>query len=233
MPPMLVHVRLFAGTRDAVGAGALDVELPEGARVADLFARLAREHPRLAAYRGHVLLALDGAFVAPDAPLRGGAEVAIMPPVSGGASAAVGPEPFSLDALVAEASKGDAGAVVAFTGVVRPTSGERPGARVARLRFEAYAPMAERVLDGLRAEAVAKFGLTGCELRHRVGVLEVGEPIVAVVAAAPHRRDAFEAAAWLMDELKARAPVWKREEDAEGRGRWVNDPTAQESASDG
>lgn len=83
---MRIRVRLFAGTRDAVGAGALDVELPEGARVEDVFALLCARHPRLAAYRGHALLALDGALVPPSAPVRDGSELALMPPVSGGCS---------------------------------------------------------------------------------------------------------------------------------------------------
>src|SRR5438094_9559514 len=81
---MKVRVRFFAGTRDAVGAPHLDVEVAHATRVGDLLAQLERAHPRLAASRGHALLALDGAFVPESAPLRAGATVAVMPPVSGG-----------------------------------------------------------------------------------------------------------------------------------------------------
>jgi molybdopterin synthase catalytic subunit len=114
---------------------------------------------------------------------------------------------------------------VGFLGLVRATSGERPQARVVALRFEAHETMALAQMRGLREEAIAKFALTDLLLRHRVGELAVGEPIVAVVAAAPHRRAAFEAAAWTMDELKTRVPIWKQEVDAEGAAQWVNDPT--------
>lgn len=226
---MQVRVRLFAGTRDAVGASSLHVELPSGARVEDLLATLCREHPRLEAYRAHALLAVDGAFSMRAATLRDGAEVAIMPPVSGGSGALLD-APFSLDALVRELETRGAGAVVGFVGLVRETSGERPEARVERLHFEAFAPMAEREIEALREEAARKFSLSGCLVRHRLGTLGVGEPIVAVVAAAPHRRAAFEAAMWLMDELKTRVPIWKREHVAGAEARWVNDPTTRGSS---
>lgn len=221
---MQVRVRLFAGTRDAVGAASLDVEVPEGARVDDLVATLCLAHPRLEAYREHALLAVDGAYSTGAAPLRPGSELAIMPPVSGGAGA-LREGPFSLDALVQELETQGAGAVVGFVGLVRDTSGERRGEPVESLHFEAFAPLAEREIETLRREATAKFALTGCLVRHRLGTLGVGEPIVAVVTAAAHRRAAFEAAMWLMDELKTRVPVWKRERFSSGEARWVNDPT--------
>lgn len=214
---MRVRVRLFAGTREAVGAGSLDVELPEGARVDDALAALCARHPRLAAYRGHALYALDGAFVPTSERLRAGAELAILPPVSGGAGS-LQEEAFSLDALVEQVRREGAGALVAFVGYVRGDEG------VARLRFEAYAEMAEREIAQVCDAARAKFSLTDVLVRHRIATLAVGEPIVAVVAAAPHRRDAFEAAAWIMDELKTRVPIWKAEEGP-GGARWVNDPT--------
>jgi molybdopterin synthase catalytic subunit len=180
-----------------------------------------RCHPRLSSYRAHALYALDGTFVPVTQPVRAGAVVAIMPPVSGGAGApALQEAPFSIDALVAELDKAGAGAVVAFVGYVRGDEG------VARLRFEAYAEMAEREIATLRDEATRKFGLAGCLVRHRVATLVVGEPIVAVVTSAAHRRAAFEAATWIMDELKTRVPVWKAEEADAGRARWVNDPTS-------
>lgn len=214
---MRVRVRLFAGTREAVGASSLDVDVDEGARVDDVLALLCARHPRLAAYRGHTLVAQDGALVPASERVRDGAELAIMPPVSGG-SGALQEGPFSLDALSAQLEREGAGAIVAFVGVVRGDEG------VSRLRFEAYAAMAEREIEALRGQAIAKFDLTDCLVRHRVATLAVGEPIVAVVCAAAHRRAAFEAAAWLMDELKTRVPIWKKEEGPAGE-RWVNDPT--------
>lgn len=214
---MKVRVRLFAGTREAVGAAALDLELPEGADVGSALARLCAAHPGLARYRDHALYAVDGTFVPASERLRAGAELAIMPPVSGGRGA-LQEGAFSLDALVADLERAGAGAVVAFVGYVRADHG------VARLRFEAYAQMAEREIADIESAARAKFSLTGVRVVHRVATLAVGEPIVAVVTAAAHRRDAFEAAAWIMDEIKKRVPIWKAEEGV-GGARWVNDPT--------
>lgn len=228
---MRVRVRFFAGTRDAVGESRLDVEIPSGATLADLVGLLCERHPRLGGYRAHALLAVDGEFAPPAAPLREGAEVAIMPPVSGGAlDRAIHRGPLSLDAMIADLERRGAGAVVAFLGQVRETSGQQPGARVDRLVFEAYEEMAEREILRLREEATRKFGLSGCLVRHRLGALPVGEPVVAVATAAPHRREAFEAAMWMMDALKERVPIWKREEGDDG-ARWVNDPT--EATRDG
>lgn len=214
---MRVRVRLFAGTREAVGSASLDLDVPEGARVDDALTLLCRAHPALARYRGHALYAVDGTFVPTSQALRAGAELAIMPPVSGGMGA-LQDGPFSIDALAQEIERTGAGAVVAFVGYVRGDEG------IARLRFEAYAEMAEREIETLRGQAIAKFSLTGCVIRHRIAVIAVGEPIVAVVTAAPHRKDAFDAASWIMDELKTRVPIWKSEEGARGSA-WVNDPT--------
>lgn len=218
---MRVRVRLFAGTREAVGSGAVELDLAEGARVSDAFDALCARHPRLAPYRPHALLAVDGAFVPPTTLLRAGAELAIMPPVSGGSAPHfLQEDAFSLDALVAEVERRTAGAVVAFVGYVRGDHG------VSQLRFEAYEAMAEREIAQLVEQATSKFALTGCIVRHRVATLGVGEPIVAVVTAAAHRRAAFEAAMWIMDELKARVPIWKAEEGpGSASARWVNDPT--------
>lgn len=211
---MRIRVRLFAGTREAIGASALELELPEGSHVEDAVSHLCAEHPKLARYRGHALYALDGTFVPTSQPLRAGAELAIMPPVSGGA---LQEGPFSLDDLVSRLERAGSGALVAFVGYVRGDHG------VSGLRFEAYAEMAEREIAAIERTAREKFGLADVVIVHRIATLAVGEPIVAVVTAAAHRRDAFDAAAWIMDELKTRVPIWKAEEGPSG-ARWVNDP---------
>lgn len=207
-----VNVRLFAGTRDAVGAPRIDVDLPEAATVGHLLDELVRAHPRLAAYRGHVMLAVDGAPVTESHALRDGAVAAIMPPVSGGA---LDPGPLDLPALRRALRTEGAGAVVEFLGLARPPAD--------MLRFDAYEEMATEELARVREEAVAKFSLIDCALRHRTGDVPVGEPAVAVLVSARHRREAFAAAAWVMDELKARVHLWKQEIGPEGT-RWVNDP---------
>lgn len=220
---MRVRVRLFAGTREAVGDARLEVDLAQGARVRDLFARIAADHPRLAAYERVALFAVDGAAVLPDAPLRDGAEVAIMPPVSGGSGLHEGP--LTADDAVRQLRTDGAGAVVAFLGLVRPTSRERPDARIARLAFEAHEELAPREIARVVEEARAKFAIVDAVVLHRVGELALGETIVAVATSAAHRAAAFEAASWIMEELKSRVPIWKQEVAEDGARAWVNDPT--------
>jgi molybdopterin synthase catalytic subunit len=123
----------------------------------------------------------------------------------------------------------DIGAVVTFTGLVR---GEHDGRAVKSMTLEHYPDMTETELGRIEAEARARFQLTDCIVIHRVGELRPGDNIVLVVTAAPHREAAFEAAAYLMDYLKTRAPFWKKETDASGAGRWVDARDADAAALD-
>lgn len=111
-----------------------------------------------------------------------------------------------------------AGAVVVFEGCARDHHG---GRTVSELAYEAYGPMAEAQLAQLKEEALARFGLWACLIHHRVGVVPLAEAAVVVVTAASHRREAFEAAAWIMDRIKERVPIWKRERYPEAPEAWV------------
>lgn len=130
-------------------------------------------------------------------------------------------EPFDVGAEVAALTAGreDAGGVVTFTGFVR---GQADGRDLALLTLEHYPGMTERELERIDDEARARFGLLGSTVIHRIGALTPGEPIVLVVTAAAHRRAAFEAAEFLMDYLKSRAPFWKKESFRDGSERWVD-----------
>lgn len=130
-------------------------------------------------------------------------------------SARVQTQPFVLADELASLDQG-AGAVVSFTGIVRDDSG-----RLAALEIEHYPAMTERALTEHGTAAATRFDLTGWRIVHRYGRLAVGEPIMMVATAARHRRAAFDAADFLMDWLKSRAPFWKREIDSDGAARWV------------
>ncbi len=117
----------------------------------------------------------------------------------------------------AELTEG-AGAIVTFTGIVRST----PGDPIATLTLECYPELALNQIGEIVAEAHARFDLLDEVVIHRYGTLDPGEPIVQVMTLAAHREAAFEAAEFLMDYLKTRAPFWKREHLADGRtGDWV------------
>lgn len=110
-----------------------------------------------------------------------------------------------------------AGAVVLFEGCARDHHEDRA---VEGLAYEAFVPMAEAELERLRQEAIRRFGLEGCLIHHRTGPVPLTEAAVVVATASAHRREAFEAAAWLMDRIKESVPIWKRERYHEGEA-WI------------
>ena len=126
-------------------------------------------------------------------------------------------EDFDLGAEAAALrGAGEAGALVTFSGIVRGGTGD-----VAAMTLEHYPGMTEAALEEIEAEARARWDLSASLIIHRVGRLAPGENIMMVAAAARHRKAAFEAAEFLMDYLKTRAPFWKKEETPEG-ARWVD-----------
>ena len=135
-------------------------------------------------------------------------------------------EPFDLGAEVNRFADGisGAGAVVSFAGVVRDEGG-----RLSGMEIEHYPGMTETAIARIAAEAEARWSLSGALVIHRHGALAPGERIMMVATAAPHRRDAFEAAEFLMDYLKSRAPFWKKETGAQGTA-WVAAKAEDEDA---
>jgi molybdopterin converting factor subunit 1 len=210
---MVVHVRLFAMLRERAGRDALELELPEGARVGDALERVADLAGGLT-----LVMAVNREYADADAPLAPGDELALIPPVSGGATrsasephVAVVATPLSLDALVARVRDPRAGAIVTFQGVTRD---------VARLEYEAYVDMAHAKLATIVAEAVERHGLCAAAAEHRVGDVPLSEPSVLVAASAAHRGEAFAGAREIIDRVKAQVPIWKKEVSEEGSA-WV------------
>ena len=136
-------------------------------------------------------------------------------------------EDFDVGAEIAAVTTGraDVGAVVTFTGRVR---GDEGG--VAAMTLEHYPGMTEAELSRIEAEAQSRWPLQASLIVHRVGELKSGDNIVLVVTASAHRQAAFEAAGFLMDYLKTRAPFWKKETDASGNTVWVEAREADERA---
>ena len=126
-------------------------------------------------------------------------------------------EPFDTGAELNafSAAQTGAGAVVSFSGVVRDEDG-----RLAGLEIEHYPGMTEKAISGIVEDAMQRWSLTGVLVIHRYGPMAVGEAIMMVATASRHRQSAFEAAEFLMDYLKSRAPFWKKETGA-GAGAWV------------
>jgi len=119
-------------------------------------------------------------------------------------------------ALLAQTS--GAGGVVTFFGVVRDYADD--GRPVTGLSYEAFEPMALASFESIAAEARERFGTLRVTIVHRVGELDAGDIAVAVLVAAAHRAAAFDACRYCIDELKRRAPIWKKEHYADGRAVW-------------
>lgn len=144
------------------------------------------------------------------------------------------PAPFAVSAapldpapLVRLVSEPSCGAVMTFAGVARDHFG---GRATDHLEYEAYAEMAAAVLAEIAADAQRRFAIGKVAIHHRTGRLEIGETAVLVVVAAPHRQASFEAGAYIMDEIKQRAPIWKREHWADGSPEWIGDEKTRPGA---
>ena len=106
-----------------------------------------------------------------------------------------------------------------FLGIAREFTA---GRKTTRLAYEAYQAMAEQELSQLIQLAAARWPVDRCRIEHRLGVVDLGETCVAVAVSTPHRREAFEAAQWIMDELKKTVPIWKQEKWSDGATEWVH-----------
>jgi molybdopterin converting factor subunit 1 len=217
---MRVNVRYFAVVRERLGLDVEVVEVADGADARAALDALAERHAPLAPLRGHLRVAVNQEVVSLDHRLADGDELALIPPVAGGAerlARIVSDRPPSMDAVVAAVRGPHTGGVVAFVGLVRDRS---QGRDVVKLDYEAYAEMAEKVFRELCEEIEARHPGVRLAVEHRVGALEVGDVAVAIAAAAPHRGEAFRACAEMIDELKQRAPIWKKETGPDGT-YWV------------
>ena len=208
---MVVRIRLFAGLRERAGSGSRELELSDGASLGDVWPALGlgEEPPGL-------LYAVNKRYADRAAALADGDEVALIPPVSGG-DFRLSAEPISLDAVVREVQRDEAGAVASFLGTVRNRSRER---NVLYLEYEAYEGMAEEMMAELARELSERHDVLAVAIHHRVGRVEIGEPSVAIAVSSPHRAAALAACKEAIDTLKQTVPLWKKEV-YEGGEEWI------------
>jgi MoaE-MoaD fusion protein len=206
-----VTVRLFAGLRERAGFGERSLELDDGAVLGDVWAAL-----DLGDEPNGLLYALNRAYATGTDALADGDEVALIPPVSGGAFRLSG-EPLDPAAVVDEVADERAGAVATFLGTVRV---ESRGRTVLYLEYEAYAGMAEQVMEEIADELRLRYDLCSIAIHHRTGRVGIGEASVAIAVSARHRHDALVACKDAIDTLKERVPLWKKEV-YEGGEEWI------------
>jgi MoaE-MoaD fusion protein len=205
---MQVQIRLFAGLRERAGTDRMTLELPDGAHVSDALTELRWLTGDLKA-----VLAVNREYANDATPLAADDELALIPPVSGGAAdgrvhAAIRSEPLDMTAITALVTDPRAGATVTFCGVTR---------EVPALEYEAYAEMALAKVEEIAWAAVADHELCAVAVEHRIGTVALSEPSVVIAVSAPHRGEAFNGARQIIDVLKLKVPIWKREE-----GDWVD-----------
>lgn len=186
--------------------------MPDGASARDVLARYEAESPRLKDAFASIALAVNQQYSKPDVKLRAGDEIAFLPPVSGGAPdgrhANIIRDRIDTRKVLEELKCGDDGAAVVFEGVVR---NQTRGRKTRYLEYEAYEEMALQQMESLSDEALQKFQVRDVAIVHRLGHLEIGEISVLIVVASAHRAPAFEACRWLIDTLKRKVPIWKKE----------------------
>jgi molybdopterin synthase catalytic subunit len=239
---MDLSIRLFAGLRERAGADVLRLtDLPDGLDVGGLKRLLVERHPELGEL-GHVRGVLGTTYVDDSAALTGDEELCLIPPVSGGAPEPAGdleqgvfeirPEALDCAAALARVGHPSCGANCTFIGTTRDVNREQD---VRQLDYEAFAEMAGAEMGRIFDECRAAFGPEAPDgdlppdarrlrmlVQHRAGTVGVGEPSVVVAVASPHRDAAFAAARFLIDELKARVPLWKKE-SYEGGHHWIGE----------
>jgi len=232
--PMRVRVLYFGMLKDLAGKSGDTLELPEGATIGDVLARLELQSPALKKAVGSLAVAVNQQYAGADTKLKSGDEVALLPPVSGGsgesaerdASSGLPAGPFNsaqgkrqryasiirdrIDTalVLANIKRGEDGAAVVFEGVVR---NQTRGRKTLYLGYEAYEEMALQQMEGLAEQALKQFQVRDVALVHRLGRLEIGETSVLIVVASAHRAAAFDACRWLIDTLKRTVPIWKKE----------------------
>jgi molybdopterin synthase catalytic subunit/molybdopterin converting factor small subunit len=230
---MKVRVVSFGSLKDVVGA-SVDLELPVGATAAALWTELCTRHPELQRWGGSVAIAVNQAFAQPTRVLVEGDEVALLPPVSGGAPqskdapppdgapqtkaepqlplqsahARIQSEAIHAAKIVGPLTQGEDGAVCVFDGIVRNNT---RGRKTLHLEYDCYLAMAIAEMEKLAEEALAKFAVRDVRLVHRMGRLDIGETSVFIAVASAHRAAAFDACRWLIDTLKKKVPIWKKE----------------------
>lgn len=252
---MRVTVRLFAMLREQAGWRERSVDLPDGASIDDAWQELAALHPALEPSRAAVRFARNGVYAAPEDLLGDRDELVIIPPVAGGAADDESPRPSPEEALLRCELRADRieddllaelrrtlptaadGALVIFVGQTRESPGtpapgqeeeaaRHAGGRVTGLEYEAFEEMALSVLRTIGSEIGARFGVRRLAIVHRVGRVAVSEPSVVIAVAAAHRGEAFDACRYAIEELKARAPIWKAELYADG-SVWIGAPARE------
>ena len=209
---MRVEIRCFASLRE-LAQDRSELALDESSTVDDAWAAMAERHPGLNPHRPYVRAARNGVYAAWTDRLADDDVIAFLPPVSGGATTALVDGPIDVEALERLVADSGHGAVVTFVGRARDRADDER--TVIQLEYEVYPEMAVSVLAEIAAEAEQRWAAAAAVV-HRYGVVPIGEAAIAIVTAAMHRAEAYDANRFIIEATKERLPIWKRERFADG-----------------
>lgn len=208
---MEIRVLYFAKAADDAGSREQDLSLPDHATLKDLRIHLAGAFGRDFLHYG---FAINEEWARDEHVLQEGDEVAVLPPVSGGSAlASITRDPIAWEDLTRSLSHPGSGSTLLFLGTVRDRFEGRP---TGALEYEGYEPMALKELEKIAREAESACPGTRIAVVHRLGRLELEEVSVAIAVSSPHRADAFTACRQVIEEIKRRLPIWKREIGPDG-----------------
>lgn len=211
---MKLDIMLFAGLADRLGADKISIELECLTITAGgLLQHLMSLYPDHADALKPCFFAKNKEYAAPDQIIEEQDELALIPPVSGGQEGAIQPfvltkEPIQAEEVTSKVLHPDHGAVISFIGTTR---GQTNGQRTIHLEYDAYIPMAEKMLQQIGDEIKVRWPGVLCAITHRLGVVEVGEASVVISVSAPHRDICYEASRYAIERLKLVVPIWKKE----------------------
>lgn len=239
---MVVRVLFFGVLRELTGLQEELADIPAGTTISALFGNYASRFETLAKARPSILFARNQEFVTGETELTEQDEVAFLPPVSGGSSCESAVEsgedyfltaerdghffgltrhPIDSHALARRLQRPEDGGVIVFEGVVRNNT---KGRLTSHLEYECYEVMAIRQMEQIGIEIAAKHAIGRIAIVHRLGRLAIGEASVSIIATAPHRQAAFQAALDGINRLKREVPIWKKEFFEDGavwvEGEW-------------
>ena len=209
---MFVTVLFFAGARERVGVGRVELDVSVGAYLGAVVDRAIASTGVEYELPENVMLARNGVYSDRSTVLNDGDEIAIIPPVSGGSAVIsdvwVTADEIDADEVVSRVGSDRDGAVVVFHGITRD---HNEGRSVLWLEYEAYSPMAEDMMTQIIDEMRERWQIGDVAVCHRTGRVDIGQTSMVLAVSAAHRRPAFESALYFIDRLKEVVPIWKKE----------------------
>ena len=220
---MFVTVLFFAGARERVGVGRVELDVSAGAYLGVVVDRAIASTGVEYELPENVMLARNGVYSDRSTVLNDGDEIAVIPPVSGGSAVIsdvwVTADEIDADEVVSRVGSDRDGAVVVFHGITRD---HNEGRSVLWLEYEAYSPMAEDMMTQIIDEMRERWQIGDVAVCHRTGRVDIGQTSMVLAVSAAHRHPAFESALYFIDRLKEVVPIWKKEY-FEGGEVWIGE----------